>query len=315
MNVGIVLNVRSMPSRTLILIPLWIHLSKTSDTNVVPPLMWSTFFLSIQTGGCILSLFINEVRPTHEKPENSAEVLFGKMHTLYLEIVQERGMTYRDFLGEVRHQFKFYSTTEQELMAHFEEWSEVYSRAFSLVYGEEELVVAAFSVAPFGFDQESILSKAAYRKLTVKNALALIKEIEAKPESLGDEVSPNLAELIVQIANNYGVFRDELTIDKFNAFMAGTLATPFESSNNVKVAIFIYGLQEANLFYPGIFERIGRLGCIISSSGKGPMSGNDITSTMYQQAKNNEGPLKFKDKYKDLKRSLEGVKKAKVKEP
>lgn len=139
----------------------------------------------------------------------------------------------------------------------------------------------------------------------MNNAIALIKGIDIKPEPLGDVVSSNQAELIVQIANNYGVFKENLTLEQFNAFMAGTLTTPLKSSANVKVAIFIYGLKDANLFYSGVFSRIGKSECILSATGKGPLSGDDITSTMYQMSKDSS-------KHKALKASMERLRIAKL---
>ena len=213
------------------------------NTHTVLNFMWRTCLSSIQPQGCILSLFIDEETPGHPKPENSADSLFGMMQVLYIQILGIEGMEYQDFLDELSYHFTAYSVSEEEYINHLIEWKEIYGRTYSLIFNHQKLIEAAFMASEFGDKQISILSMAAYHRISAKNALLLITGLEPKSTPLGSPVQLNIAELIVHIANQFCIFKENLTVSMFNDFMAGKLSEPLQSNSNVEVAIFLYEIE------------------------------------------------------------------------
>ena len=279
------------------------------NTHTVLNFMWRTCLSSIQPQGCILSLFIGEETPGHPKPENSADSLFGMMQVLYIQILGIEGMEYQDFLDELNYHFTAYSVSEEEYINHLIEWKEIYGRTYSLIFNHQKLIEAAFMASEFGDKQISILSMAAYHRISAKNALLLITGLEPKSTPLGSPVQLNIAELIVHIANQFGIFKENLTVSMFNDFMAGTLSEPLQSNSNVEVAIFLNGLKAAKLLNKGAFKRIGELRCILSSTGDRTLSGNEISTQIHEQAKMDEASNRPSGKHKNLKLQMAALKK------
>ena len=279
------------------------------NTHAVLNFKWRTCLLSIQPQGCILSLFIDEETPGHPKPENSADSLFGMMQVLYIQILGIEGMEYRDFLDELNYHFSAYSVSEEEYYSHFIEWKEVYGRTYSLIFNHQKLIEAAFMASEFGDKQTSILSMAAYHKISAKKALLLITGLETKSAPLGSPVKLNVAEIIVHIANQFNIFKENMTVTMFNDFMAGRLIEPLQSNSNVEVAIFLNGLKAAKLLNKGAFKRIGDLRCILSSTGDRALSGNEISTQIHEQAKMDKASDKPSGKHKNLKLQMATLKK------
>ncbi len=266
--------------------------------------MWSSCLSSIQTVACILSLFINESAPKYPKPEESAVSLLCKMQSLYGDIVIIKGLSYQDFLDELNYHFNVYSVSEEEYLSHLVEWREIYRRCYRLASCQSKLIEAAFSDNQFCEGHDVILSKAAYREISVETALALLHRMMPEDKSLGNPVPLNITEMIVQIANQYEVFKTALTVGLFNDFMSGNLSSPLRSKNNVAVALFVNGLKEAGLFHPGAFKRIGTSRCILSSTGNKTLTGREISSQLYEQVKLDEAARGPSGKYKGLKMQL-----------
>ncbi|MDE7026277.1 MAG: hypothetical protein K2O88_10460 [Paramuribaculum sp.] len=173
---------------------------------------------------------------------------------------------------------------------------------------QSKLIEAAFSDKQFCEEHDQILSKAAYREISVETALELLQGIAPAPNSLGDPVPLNLVEMIVQIANQYGIFKGALTVQMFNDFMAGKLTAPLRSNSNVAVAIFVNGLKEAGLFYSDAFKRIGDTRCIQSSTGNKTVTGKEISSQLHEQVKLDEAAKAPSGKYRGLKIQMSKLK-------
>lgn len=287
---------------------IWLKIY-TNQTHV-PPLKcgWNPSPLSIQTAACILSLFINEEQAAHSKPETSAEAVLGQMKNLYIQVVLTNGFGYKDFLDELKYKFDSFSVTEDEFFTSIKTWREVYGRTFTLVHTQKELVESAFGLKDADRNRLSILSKVAYRQISIKSAFAKLASVDndaAQP--LGAPVEHNLAEYIVEIANQFGIFQDKLTVEAFNQFIAGTLSTPLRASNNTTVAIFLHGLVEVQVLKYGAYSKISAQESILSSTGKKPLSNHDITVPISKERKE-DNPRGVHAKLKKKLRSLKEFK-------
>lgn len=226
------------------------------------------------------------------------------MQILYADIVISKGMGYQDFLDELNHHFFAYSVTDDEYVAHIAEWKVVYGRSYELAYRHPKLIMAAFGSNQYGREMEAILAKVAYREISASDGLAQITGLKSNQMSLGNPVPMNTAELIVEIANQYGIFKENLTVSRFNDFMAGKLTTPLESNNNVAVALFVKGLKDAKLFHRGIYKHIGDLECILSSTGAKSLTGKEISTIVHDQSQMDIAIGKPTGKYKGLKQKM-----------
>lgn len=231
------------------------------------------------------------------------------MKVIYDDIVKKRGLSYNDFQNELLQKLNIFSTTPEEYGKKRDEWTEFYGRAYTAAFSHQKVVEAAFSAKPFGVKQEKILSEVAYNKISEKDAIDELNGLaELATSPLGPVVDLNVAELIVQIANQFDIFKEHLSVSMFNAFMAGTLTEPLKSAGNGAVSLFLHRLKEANIFDYGAFSKIGSQCMIESSSGDKTLDAKDIYSSYHSLMRRMDVSGKKDGKYQKLNRSLQAIK-------
>ncbi len=210
------------------------------------------------------------------KPFDNLEDIFLHAHDIYVEVVLDGARPYEAFIFELKARSYSHSAGFIEYQDKRSKWKRNYDGAYRVLCCEEKLVATLFQQRTLTEDDIALLCRVALYHTSAKEAFEAFKRDKAD-KAIGHVSSHNQLELIVAIANEFGLFKHPLTTGAFQRFLDGALVIPLQCRHNVMLSIFLKGLDSIGILEYGAFEKIGRLGMIVSSRGK-VMVGKDFNS-------------------------------------
>lgn len=167
-----------------------------------------------------------------------------------------------------------------------------YQTLVSILQHHEKLVQQSFDKESYSVEDAIILINDFYAEDNRK----IVRKANATPSnhqplslcSCSQNVSQQVVEYIMEINQEFKLFKEELTAQDIIALLGGDIHRPLTSNNNSLLAYFFDQLASIGLIYANWQVHYARNRLILSSSGRRSLNQHDFSASLYRMKEHSQ---------------------------